>query len=238
MAQDYTKLKNPQLETLLKERQLPHSGKKAEMVARLQDYDRANAAAAAATTAPTPAEPPKETTAAPATAPPSSDAAAKPAPGPDTAKPDADLADAPAEADKKEGEAAPAADFSSHLPTTDVDKELAKRRARAAKFGLDAESSDAIKSLERMKRFGTGVAAVEGKGEGVGRLDEALSERRERRKRGRGGDEGEGVEEDPGLIKRRRGGGFRGGGGGGGGGASWMSEADRKKAEARKAKFG
>ena len=39
MAQDYAKLKNAELETLLKQRGLPHTGKKADLVARLQDDD-------------------------------------------------------------------------------------------------------------------------------------------------------------------------------------------------------
>jgi SAP domain-containing ribonucleoprotein len=37
---EYTKLKNAELEALLKERGLPHTGKKAEMVARLQEDDK------------------------------------------------------------------------------------------------------------------------------------------------------------------------------------------------------
>jgi SAP domain-containing ribonucleoprotein len=39
MSTDYSKLKNVELEALLKERSLPHTGKKAEMVQRLKDDD-------------------------------------------------------------------------------------------------------------------------------------------------------------------------------------------------------
>ena len=47
MATDYTKKKNAELEELLKARSLPHTGKKAELVARLQQDDAEQAASAA-----------------------------------------------------------------------------------------------------------------------------------------------------------------------------------------------
>ena len=37
---EYTKMKNADLESLLKERGLPHTGKKADMVARLEEDDK------------------------------------------------------------------------------------------------------------------------------------------------------------------------------------------------------
>lgn len=40
--QDYSKLKNDELSSLLKERGLPHTGKKAEMIARLKERDAGN----------------------------------------------------------------------------------------------------------------------------------------------------------------------------------------------------
>ncbi|KAL1614899.1 hypothetical protein SLS56_011987 [Neofusicoccum ribis] len=40
---DYAKMKNAELEALLKQRSLPHTGKKADMVARLQEADKADA---------------------------------------------------------------------------------------------------------------------------------------------------------------------------------------------------
>ena len=45
MATDYSKKKNAELEELLKARSLPHTGKKAELVARLQQYDAEQASA-------------------------------------------------------------------------------------------------------------------------------------------------------------------------------------------------
>ena len=39
---DYAKMKNAELEALLKERNLPHTGKKADLVKRLQDADAAS----------------------------------------------------------------------------------------------------------------------------------------------------------------------------------------------------
>src|SRR5262249_41752067 len=46
MMSDYSKMKNADLEALLKERGLPHSGKKADLVARLQEDDKKKASAA------------------------------------------------------------------------------------------------------------------------------------------------------------------------------------------------
>src|ERR1700761_3930036 len=42
---DYSKMKNADLEALLKERGLPHTGKKADMVSRLQEDDKSKVAA-------------------------------------------------------------------------------------------------------------------------------------------------------------------------------------------------
>ena len=50
MATDYAKKKNDELAALCKERNLPHTGKKADLVKRLEEYDAKNAAAPAATT--------------------------------------------------------------------------------------------------------------------------------------------------------------------------------------------
>ena len=49
MADNYSKLKNAELESLLKERGLPHTGKKADMVARLQDDDKTKSSTTGAT---------------------------------------------------------------------------------------------------------------------------------------------------------------------------------------------
>ena len=143
-----------------------------------------------------------------------------------------------------------------------VDSELAKRKARAERFGTSAPAAneetgesatdmDAQKALERAKRFGAGQTAM-------GKLDEALPEERERGSRKRGRTEETSAMDDPGL---RRGFGGRGGRGRGGrfrgrGGrddsrrrtgdkpigvskssGAFTSEADRLAAEARKKKF-
>merc|ERR1711991_841827 len=48
----YSSMKNAELKDLLKERDLPTSGKKAELVARLEEHDAAVAAATAGETSP------------------------------------------------------------------------------------------------------------------------------------------------------------------------------------------
>ena len=102
------------------------------------------------------------------------------------------------------------------LPSTSLDSELAKRKARAARFGLAESSDDALKALERAKRFGTGGKEDR---EGVKGLDEALPERNGRGGRKRGREEGEGDgNEGRGRGRRRVGGRERVGRGGGGGG--------------------
>ncbi|OJD36944.1 sap domain-containing protein [Diplodia corticola] len=60
---DYAKMKNAELEALLKQRSLPHTGKKADMVARLQEADKASGENAGA-------DEPTATATATATAPP------------------------------------------------------------------------------------------------------------------------------------------------------------------------
>ncbi|KAL8991999.1 MAG: hypothetical protein Q9169_007459, partial [Polycauliona sp. 2 TL-2023] len=62
MATDYSKKKNAELEELLKARSLPHTGKKAELISRLQqsDKDAASAAAKPATSSKTDIIPPED----------------------------------------------------------------------------------------------------------------------------------------------------------------------------------
>src|SRR5271163_3779796 len=88
---------------------------------------------------------------------------------------------------------ATAAQYTLGLGSSSIDEELRKRKARAERFGTgdtggstagtaDEKSAEASKALERAKRFGTGATT---NGTGVGKLDEALPEERERRgKRG------------------------------------------------------
>ncbi|KAL8782421.1 MAG: hypothetical protein Q9213_005385 [Squamulea squamosa] len=60
MATDYSKKKNAELEELLKARSLPHTGKKAELIARLQQSDKDAAAAAKPTATSKPDIPPED----------------------------------------------------------------------------------------------------------------------------------------------------------------------------------
>lgn len=278
MATDYSKKTNAELVEILKSRSLPHTGKKAEMVARLQEDD-ANKAKSEAAPAPATTKTDNNTedvidwedddVAA-------ADAAAKPAAEPAAGtvaageKPQADTA-AAAEAPKAEsqdaadkqeptGEAAPAAaeekpapNYTMGLPITEMEEELKKRKARAEKFGITEESKAAIeeaeRKLERAKRFGT--AAGEKTEVGIGRLDEALSSEKPR-KRGRDNDQGGrgGKRRDVGgrnrFQRRGRGGNQNGRGQGqpksngnaGNDTSSGLSEKDRLAMEARKKRFG
>lgn len=276
---EYAKMKNAELEALLRERGLPTGGKKADMVDRLTKDDDSKGAAAAAETKPAvnaedeidwddegdeaaappakadePVAPTQETTEKAVSqeqqAVPEQTADVAPAKTDDAAtEGEAKAAEAKAE-EKKE----PAPDYSKGLAATNLEEEIERRRKRAEKFGMKVEDDEALKKLERAKKFGE-VGPPRG-------LDEALPERS--RKRGReGGD-------DAGDNKRRGGGGGRhggrggrGGGGGGrrddrrddrrdnrnkgergprkeegrNGGSGWMSEKDRAAAEARKAKW-
>lgn len=118
--------------------------------------------------------------------------------------------DEPAE-DAGEGEAktAPPVDYSVGLASTDFDAEVAKRKARAEKFGVVDEtgSAEAQKVAERAKRFGSGDQEAAGDVKG---LDQALSSERPR-KRGRG-DDGDGHRRDKRHDFSGRGRGRRGGG--------------------------
>lgn len=245
----YAKLKNAELEELLKERGLAHTGKKAELIARLTEDDAAKTGGNAPASGEGPnledgstTEPP------PVAAAQAAGGAGKQVPNPTAVpnqqitKPDPSKTDdltvaaAPsangAESKPDDGTVpAPEKDFSSGLKSTAVDDELAKRQKRAARFGIDQsdekKDDEALKALERAKRFGTDTQAVKG-------LDAPLPEKSRAGKRGRGRDDEEGG-----------GGGRRGGGkrsrvreGGGGGGGAGLNEKDRLAAEARKKRFG
>ena len=199
-------------------------------------------------------EDPAETTEMTVIPPTTSDTPAATAPIPDTAdtvQPAAATSAEETPAAEPEKEKSPEKDFNS-LGLTDrtVAEELEKRKARALRFGLPVESEE-IKLLERAKRFG----AVDGS-KLPGLLNQALSTGTKRgRSETAGGVEGAGV-------NKRRASGREGGRGGRapgaerrqgserpagdrptgekrkeGGHASWMNDADRAKAEARKARF-
>lgn len=251
MPTDYSKQKVDELTVLLKARSLPVSGKKADLVARLQQYDTEHASSAEPPTAAAPAAEDEidwEDDAAAAatdagaaaiaagglTQPPNPTAVPNQVVDTDPGKTSDLKVDPPvpeASTDAKATEP-PAQDFSSHVPASIIDSELEKRKKRAARFGITESNDDALKALERAKKFGTGTtedkSAVKG-------LDEALPERRP--KRGRGGEERDGGRE--GKRSRVRGehdGGPRRGGGGGRGGAG-LSQKDREAAEARRKRF-
>ncbi|KAI5304088.1 hypothetical protein KEM56_006856 [Ascosphaera pollenicola] len=257
---EYPKRTNAELIEILKSRGLPHTGKKADLVARLQESDKAavEAASPAATStqptdAPAPAPKPSvshddvidwdddpipdtatvpepsnavsatpaaavDTTTAPsAPAPPNvaettttaqqpAESTSDPATAPETQK--ADTAPTGEAQPEPEPEAQPEQDFKIGLAASDLEAELAKRRARAEKFGIvDTKPllDEQQRKLERAKRFASGSdVPVEGKDAAlILGLDRALGEERPR-KRGRGPN-------DSGRGKRFRGRGGRSG---------------------------
>lgn len=247
---EYTKLKNAELETLLKDRGLPHSGKKAELVARLQEDDKNKsedpATAQASSTKPSATEDEIDwdDDAAPASTETKIVEPITEQSAPTTTEPVAtgEPQDAAQTTEPVETEKTPV-DFSIGLEAISLDEEIEKRKARAAKFGIqetDPLADEALKKLERAKKFGEQA--------GPRGLNEALPDTRH--KRGREG------QDDRGDFKRRD---VRGGRGGrrfnnddrrkpqsskpntnqsnGTGAPSWMTQADRDAAAARKAKF-
>lgn len=266
MSTDYAKKKNAELEDLLKARSLPHTGKKADLIARLQQYDTEQATKSnTPTTAGAEDEIDWEDDA--AAAEPTGAAAIAAGglgqPANPTAVPNQvvdtdpsktqDLTVDPPVATTEDTEAAASvesakakeADKKKSLPSTGIkattlDDELAKRQKRAARFGIQESDEDALKALERAKRFGTGDA---GEKVAVKGLDEALPERAARgQKRGRGTDDGG---KKDGREKRSR---VRGGGRNGrersgtpkGGvkkAGSGLNDKDRLAAEGRKKRF-
>lgn len=260
---DYAKKKNDELATLCKERGLAHTGKKADLVKRLEDYDTAGTGSApAATKAAADDEidwddEPAMETAKSATTQSAADAIAAGGVGVEVLNPQAVpnqiIAEDPAQSNDltvasegapsqiqpaEETEKVEEKDFSQGLVDRTIDEEIEKRKARARKFGLPEDTED-IKALERAKRFGSTDLP--------GLLNKALPSDR---KRGR-----DHVEGDGGIRKRSRGPQQRGGkhgrgqrrekertpvatgGSGGGSYPKWMTDDDRAKAEARKAKF-
>lgn len=262
---DYAKKKNDELMALCKERGLAHTGKKADLVKRLEEHDSqpstANATAAAAA-APedeidwdedTTADTAKAATTEPAAnaiaaggigqisnpqAVPNQEAAIDPSTTSDlTAEPAPTSGAAPEEEKKQE------VDFSTGLAARTIDEEIEKRKARARKFGLP-EDTEEIKALERAKRFGTTTTDLPG----LGLLNGALPEKRERKLRG-----GDAPVSDGGIRKkgRERERGAKGKvrsdkpkpaataavGGEGGQYPGWMTQKDREAADRRKAKY-
>ena len=249
MPTDYTKKKNAELEDLLKARSLPHTGKKADLVARLQQYDAEHKQAASSKPTATAGEDEIDWEDDAAAATTETGAAAIAAGGVgDVANPTAvpnqkvdvdpsktdDLkvdppaptagsrnADGTTKATAESAKLPP--DFTSGIQQTSLDDELAKRKKRAARFGIQETDEEALKALQRAKKFGTDDQAVRG-------LDQALPERS--RKRGREADEGG---RRNGKRSRVRAG--RGDGKGDKAPGAGPNEKDRRAAEARKKRF-
>ncbi|KAJ5190647.1 uncharacterized protein N7498_009632 [Penicillium cinerascens] len=280
MATDYSKKTNADLVEILKSRSLPHTGKKADLVARIQQDDEKNSGGAPA--APktdaaedvidwdddVPAVKPATEAGAKSIAAGGKGAVANPVAVPnqkldtdpatshelkvESAGAGAATGEAPSSA--TEVEQKPTVDYTKGLPTTDLEAELAKRKARAAKFGIVEDEETAVKEaekqLERAKRFGTGGTDEASTNVGVRGLDEALPEKSRKRgpadqgQGGRGGkrrDQGRNRNRGNPGNQNRNAGGNKGGSGGGNNAQSsqpksW-SEKDVAAMEARKKRF-
>ncbi|KAJ6095631.1 hypothetical protein N7486_006377 [Penicillium sp. IBT 16267x] len=178
MATDYSKKTNAELVEVLKARSLPHTGKKAELVARIQEDDEKTAGAPATASKTDAAEDvidwdddvPAETT---VTEKPTTEARAnaiaaggKGAVANPVAVPNQKLDTDPAATDdlmvESTGKAAPATaepvaetekkpavDYTRGLPATELEEELRKRKARAEKFGIIEDTETALKEAEK-----------------------------------------------------------------------------------------
>ncbi|KAI0443923.1 hypothetical protein F4803DRAFT_289214 [Xylaria telfairii] len=265
---DYASLKVPELKKLLQEKQLPVTGNKADLIARLQEHDKANEApkpAAAPVSAEedpidysdddVPASKPEPAT---ESAPVEEKAVAEPAaPAPTAEDKAAEATTDDAKPADAEAETAPKTDFSAHLPASTADDEARKRAERAKRFGIVEDvDEEAKKKAERAQRFGADQPSL------VSGLDSALPEKRER-KRGREGAPNTNADGERGAKRQQNGPGRRRGGrdnrtrggrqGGGdrgpprkeGGGSSGArprrivdDPSERAKAEARAKRFG
>ena len=288
MTTDYSKKKNAELEELLKSKGLPHTGKKAELVARLQQHDAQQSSNkssaitdtggddeidwdddAPTTAAPTKGSDPVDTAAIAAGGvgqvknpaavpnqavdidPSTTDDLTVREPAPELAA-GVELKDHPTDETVKPIEAPsapPSTNFTSGLSSTSLDDEIARRQKRAARFNLKENDSEALKSLERAKKFGTGTAEDKSAIRG---LDEALPERM---KKDRGNKRGREENRDGRGDTKRRDGGKRNAGrptrsnsrskpdggrrnrSGGRKQDRGLSEKDRVAAEARKERF-
>lgn len=307
---DYTKLKNAELESKLKELGLPHTGKKADLVKRLEDHDAQSGGTKTTTKVsdkedeidwddePTSKEATKKPNDAPGKNDPSNAAQTNAGTGRATnpqAVPNQSKAIDPSttrdlnasksssastkpsatestSSDAKK-ETASASAFSSGLAPATADEELAKRKARAAKFGTvlpdvktatsqatstvvasagaDADDAEKHKARERAAKFGTVLPDASantakqstGADKIVHGLNVSLDDLATKKgKRGRdaktGGEKVDKVsaasnkEQAPKRQKVENGPAKPSAAGAG------ISEADRLKAEARRAKFG
>lgn len=270
---DYNKMKVEELKAVLTERKLDVTGKKADLVKKLQDDDAQKVdSAPAASTSKTEThedeidwdddinDATKATTEPAASAMaaggqgqvdnpqavPNQEAAIEPSETKDLSvsepvdqpAPVSDslpATDAPPAEEKKDP-----VDFSAGIAATTLEKEIEKRKARAKKFGLDESTDETLKALERQQKFGGTEAEL------TGRLNEALPEKREKkrprdvpeeatsRKRTR---PGPGGRKESGSKEVAKAPAPKKAAASAGGNAPKLSEADRAKAEARKARF-
>ncbi|EMF16290.1 uncharacterized protein SEPMUDRAFT_55466 [Sphaerulina musiva SO2202] len=245
---EYAKKVNSELVALLKERNLPHSGKKADLVKRLEEDDAKQASQKPANNEdeidfeddePATETAKAATTEAAATAIAAGGQGAVQNP---QAVPNQEAAIDPAQTDdltKQAREEEESAKFRAGLAERTLDEEIEKRKARRARFGI-TDDDEELKKLERAKRFGTTDLV------GLVDLNKALpmSEDRKQKKRGR-----EAGANDSGVRKKskgpapaatttkKQGGKAKGDKSANGGYPSWMTESDKAAAEARKAKF-
>ena len=209
MSTDYTSQKVTELQDLLKARGLPHTGKKADLIARLEASDSEKAdevSTAASTKADAVEKPPQVDISDPKTSKPASNQAQSK----DAANKDDE---ATATATTEEPSNAPEEDNAPALPTVSLEQEIEKRRKRAERFGIgksatsstaaeaglvvsstDSKDAAAQKLLDRQNRFGG--AGADANVAGLDALNQALPERQ--KKRGRQG----GVESDRGGKRR------------------------------------
>lgn len=219
---DYAKKKNDELAALCKERGLSHTGKKADLVKRLEEHD-ATQTAGDSTSKETEAAPPSQT------APP---VVTETNGSTEQSTNETKVAESTNETKDSTDSKEPTQDYSLGLVERTLDEEIEKRKKRAAKFGLDTSNDETLKQLERAKRFGTTDLP--------GLLNQALPERQERKKRGReGGDKkeeprkrsrqptNERKTESKTEAKSDKDGKH----------PTWMTDTDREKAEKRKARF-
>ncbi|KAJ5721905.1 DNA-binding SAP [Penicillium malachiteum] len=220
MTTDYSKKTNAELVEILKTRSLPHTGKKAELVARIQESDE-KAATGDSAAAPAedvidwdddmPAEVPAESIEIPqasteaganAIAAGGEGAVANPVAVPNqtldtdpatTNDLTVEAAGQPAPAAEPEAEKKPAVDYTRGLPATELEEELRKRKARAEKFGIVEDSETALKEAEKTlaRAKRFGTGTADADTDTIKGLDQALPDEKTR-KRGRNDQGGRG----------------------------------------------
>lgn len=195
----YLKLKNAELSAMCQERNLRHTGTKADLIARLRTYDEQQKAPTI--THPEdvidwdeedePAPAPPATAAATTTAVPAAneEATVEPAqPAAAAVTTNGTATSNPAETAAGATTEAPAASFAAGLQATLVDEELEKRKRRVERFRNpnDEESmrkaDEEIKMLERQARFKDASIAT--------KMDSALPERQKRKRGEEDGEDG------------------------------------------------